>query len=164
MEESNSDEKKDLEETSVPDTNPNDVSQNDDSVSDIPSNKNKLILLIAVILIAGTGIASYLVYTDVLEFNADKIPVGFTDYGKENYFPDSLTIDANFDVKLREKLQSYNLVDESLIAPEIFFKGVEFTQGFKDHVEGIIKSEIKNPVQIFFNDTSKSVSFNLSEP
>jgi len=74
MEESNTD--KDLNEVLSPKGSD---SSSDDSVTNLPSNKIRNILIVAVVLAVLTGATGYLLYTDNLEFDANKVPVGFTD-------------------------------------------------------------------------------------
>ena len=75
MEESNID--KDLNEESL---SPNDSdSSSNDSVTNLPSNKIRNILIVAVVLGVVAGATGYLLYTDNLEFDANKVPLGFTD-------------------------------------------------------------------------------------
>ncbi len=77
MEESDSD--KDVEKV---DLSPNDNdtdSMDDDSVTNLPSNKIRNIMIIAVVLIAVAGSTAFLLYSEDLQFDANKVPLGFTD-------------------------------------------------------------------------------------
>ncbi len=77
MEESDS--VKDVEKVDI---SPNDNSPNsmdDDSVTNLPSNKIRNILIIAVGLLVVAGSVGFLLYSDDIQFDANKVPLGFTD-------------------------------------------------------------------------------------